>query len=183
MNKKYENYINHIVSDLEIPYFFNMENQYGLRPDEYELVLSKVIDEPISVEGNNILNKHGKVIYYEIGDGSWVRYEYDNQGNQIYFENSNGFWFKKEYDNQGNLIYHENNNGVRLDFRNVRNKYIDYIVSEIEAPYFKEMEEVYKVRPEEYELVLSRVFNQPVTIKGNYVYDKEGNVIYSEDRR
>ena len=42
MNKKYEKYINYIVNDIELPYFKNMGENYGLRPDEYELVIDKL---------------------------------------------------------------------------------------------------------------------------------------------
>ena len=42
MNKKYERYIEFIANDIEAPYFINMSDTYGLRPDEYELILSKV---------------------------------------------------------------------------------------------------------------------------------------------
>ena len=111
MNKKYERYINYIVNDLEIPYFFNMVNQYGLRPDEYELVLSKVIDEPISVEGNNIRNKQGKVIYQEDDNADWSRSEYDDDGNEIYWTNSKGRWFISRYDEHGNQVSYEDNDG------------------------------------------------------------------------
>lgn len=111
MNKKYERYINYIINDLEIPYFFNMENQYGLRSDEYELVLNKVIGEPISVEGNAIYNQQGKVIYQEDKNGDWSKSEYDNKGNEIYWTNSKGRWFISRYDEHGNQVSYEDNDG------------------------------------------------------------------------
>ena len=59
-------------------------------------------------------------------------------------------------------------------------KYIDYIVNDIELPYLKYLDQ-YGLKDSEYNLVLSKVFNQHVTIEGNYVYDTNGNRIYSED--
>ena len=69
MNKKYIKYINYIVNDIEKPYLKYLE-QYGLKQSEYSFVLSKVFNEPVTIEGN---------------------YVYDNQGNIIYNENSNGY--------------------------------------------------------------------------------------------
>ena len=61
-------------------------------------------------------------------------------------------------------------------------KYIEYIVNDIEAPYFKYMGETYGLKQGEMDLVLSKVYNQPVTIKGNHsVYDTNGNTIYYEN--
>jgi hypothetical protein len=59
-------------------------------------------------------------------------------------------------------------------------KYIDYIVSDIELPYIKSIEQ-YGLKQYEMGLVLSKVFNQPVTIKDNYVYDTNDKIIYYED--
>jgi len=50
MNKKYEIYIDYIVNGIQPPYFKNMRDQYGLRPDEYELVLSKLYDQPVGLK-------------------------------------------------------------------------------------------------------------------------------------
>ena len=61
-------------------------------------------------------------------------------------------------------------------------RYINYIVNDIELPYFNYMRDHYGLKQEEIELVLSKVFNQPVSIKGKIVYDTKGNKIYSENR-
>ena len=60
-------------------------------------------------------------------------------------------------------------------------KYIEYIVNDIEDPYFKYMRETYGLKQGEMDLVLSKVFNQPVTTKGRSVYDTNGNTIYYEN--
>ncbi len=96
MNKKYERYIEFIADDVEPPYFINMSDTYGLRPDEYKLVLSKVFNQPVTIKGSAGYNANGNLIYYE---------------------NSNGFWYKKEYDANDNQIYYENSNGVIIDNR------------------------------------------------------------------
>ena len=97
MNKKYQRYIDYIANDLQPPYYENMRDAYGLKKEEYELVLSKVYNEPVTIKGNHRV--------------------YDVNGNQIYFENSNGDWYKYEYDTNGNLIYGENSDGVIIDNR------------------------------------------------------------------
>ena len=138
MNKKYENYINHIVNDIESPYFKNMRDMYGLSPDEYESVLSKVYNLPVTIIGNSVYDEYSNKVYLESISGYWVKYDYDNDGNQIYredvdgnwskyeydadgnviyLENSDGFWVKYEYDNQGNEIYFENSDGYIEDNR------------------------------------------------------------------
>ena len=61
-------------------------------------------------------------------------------------------------------------------------KYIDYIVKDIEKPYLKSLDH-YGLKQDEIDLVLSKIYNQPVTIKGDYVcvYDTNGKVIYYEN--
>jgi len=61
-------------------------------------------------------------------------------------------------------------------------KYIEYIVNDIEKPYLKSLN-MYGLKQEECEYVLSKVYEQPVTIKGNSIhsiYDQYGNKIYFE---
>ena len=61
-------------------------------------------------------------------------------------------------------------------------KYIEYIVNDIELPYLKSLN-MYGLKQDEMDLVLSKVYNQSVTIKGDYfcVYDTNGKVIYYEN--
>ena len=59
-------------------------------------------------------------------------------------------------------------------------RYINYIVNDIELPYFNYMRDHYGLKQDEMDLVLSRVYNQPVTIKDNSVYNNQGNEIYRE---
>ena len=96
MNKKYERYIEYIVNDIQAPYFKNMRDSYGLSPDEYELVLSKVYNLPVTIIGYSV---------------------YDEYSNKVYLESSSGFWEKREYDEQGNIIYSEDSNGYISDRR------------------------------------------------------------------
>ena len=60
-------------------------------------------------------------------------------------------------------------------------RYINYIVNDIELPYFKCMRDHYGLKQDEMDLVLSKVYNESVTIKRNYVYNTNGNIIYSEN--
>ena len=58
-------------------------------------------------------------------------------------------------------------------------KYIDYIVNNIELPYLKSLDQ-YGLKDNEILMILSKVFNQPVNIKGNYVCNNNNNIIYYE---
>ena len=111
MNKKYEKYINYIVNDIEAPYFINMKDNYGLSEKEYEMVLSKVYNLPVTIKGSYVYNTNDNTIYFENSDGYWRKWEYDINGNIIYSENSDGYWEKFEYDTNGKVIYLENSDG------------------------------------------------------------------------
>ena len=100
MNAKYQRYINYIVSDIKPPYFKNMKEMYGLSPDEYESILSKIFNQPV---------KYGVTVQGYI--------VYDKQGNKLYRESSVGDWIKREYDEQGNRIYYEDSDGKIKDYR------------------------------------------------------------------
>ena len=117
MNKKYEKYIEYIVNDIKPPYFINMKDNYGLKDNEFEFVLSKVFNEPVSIKGRYVYNTNGNEIYYENSNGVWSKYEYDTNGNEIYSETSDGHWYKSEYDTNGNQIYYEESDGTIIDNR------------------------------------------------------------------
>lgn len=117
MNTKYEKYINYIVNDIKPPYFKNMVDMYGLRPDEYEFILSKVFNQPVTIKGKLVYNTNDNLIYYEDSNGYWEKSEYDTNGNKIYVENSDGYWVKREYDANGSIIYREDITGYIEDYR------------------------------------------------------------------
>jgi hypothetical protein len=107
------------ISDyLEKPYFKNMK-EYGLRPDEYPLVLSKLYNQPVTIKGRSLYNTNGNKIYSEYSTGYWEKYKHDSNGNIIYQEDSTGYWLKSEYDTNGNVIYFEDSNGRIIDNRNL----------------------------------------------------------------
>ncbi len=58
-------------------------------------------------------------------------------------------------------------------------KYIEYIARDIKPPYIHNMVNQYNLNEDEVVMVLSKLYDRPVTIKGNYVYDD--NEIYYED--
>ena len=138
MNKKYERYIEYIVNDMQPPYFKNMGDNYGLRSDEYEFVLSKLYKKPVTVGYEVVYDYNNNRIYFEDSKGFWIKREYDQNGNEIYYENSygychkrefdqngniiyfddsGGYWAKREFDQNGNEIYYENSNGEIRDYR------------------------------------------------------------------
>ena len=117
MNKRYERYIDYIVNDLEIPYFINMKDMYGLSEKEYELVLSKIFNQPVKIRNNKVYDNRDNRIYQEYSNGFWKKYEYDDQGKLIYSINSDGFWVRYEYDKQGYITYYEDSDGEIEDNR------------------------------------------------------------------
>jgi len=110
MNVKYKKYIDYIINDIELPYLKYL-NMYGLSDNEMDLVLSKVFNQPVTIEGNYVYNTNGKLIYHEDSNGYWYKREYDSNGKVIYYEDSDGYWNKSEYDQYGNNIYSENSDG------------------------------------------------------------------------
>lgn len=117
MNKKYERYIDYIVNDIELPYFINMKDNYGLKQDEMDLVLTKLYDQPVTINIRSIYDQYGNIIYIENSNGYWVKREYDSNSKLIYVEDSDGSWYKREYDSNGNEIYFENSEGNIVDYR------------------------------------------------------------------
>ena len=95
MNVKYKKYIDYIAKDIEPPYFKSLD-AYGLPYKEYELVLSKVYNQPVTIKGNRV---------------------FDSNGNEVYVETSTGYWFKREYDDNDNLLYWEDSYGDIRDNR------------------------------------------------------------------
>ncbi len=111
MKDKYKKYIEYIVNDIELPYLKSLD-QYGLKDNEKEMILSKVFNQSVTIKGNWVYNTNGNEIYIETSDGNWIKYEYDANGNLIYREDADGFWIKYEYDASGNEIYREMSNGA-----------------------------------------------------------------------
>ena len=114
MNNKYQKYIDYIVKDIKPPYFKYMRDHYGLKQEEYGLVLSKVYNESVTIKGRSVYDSNGNNIYYEDTNHNWSKYEYSSDGNyklSKYFEDSSGYWNKYKYDTNGNIIYQEYSNG------------------------------------------------------------------------
>jgi hypothetical protein len=92
MNAKYQKYIEYIVNDIQAPYFKNMRDSYGLSPNEYKSVLSKVFNQPVSIMSSNfVYGELERIIYSEDSDGYWEKAEYNEQGKLIYFETSDDY--------------------------------------------------------------------------------------------
>ena len=60
-------------------------------------------------------------------------------------------------------------------------KYIDYIVDDLQPPYYENMRDAYGLSEKEYPLVLSKLFKGPVTIEGISTYNFNDKIIYHED--
>jgi|694.fasta_scaffold127886_1 hypothetical protein len=89
--KNSKEYLDKIVSIIEIPYFKEL-GLYGIdEDDEMEYILSKVYGFEIRIVGSGILDSStNKRIYHEYSTGKWYKIEYDLNGNRTYYENSDG---------------------------------------------------------------------------------------------
>ena len=136
-------------------------------------------------------DQYGNKIYYEDYDGFWIKREYDLNGYWIYFEDSNGEWEKREYNQYGNIIYLENSTGIIIDNRNNINEsedkkeqFINKVLSILELPYFKSLNSIGIDDKDTQELILSKQYNNVVTIEydGNHshIYNSYGDEIYHE---
>ena len=90
MNNKYQKYIEYIVNDIQVPYLKSLE-QYGLKQEEMDLVLSKVFNQPVKFVVNRVFDKDNNELYYERSDGYWIKSIFDEQGNEINFYDSDGY--------------------------------------------------------------------------------------------
>ena len=117
LNKKYEIYVDYIANDIKPPYIHNMREMYGLRPDEYPLILSRVYKQPVVVRNYHIYDGNSNVIYYEESSDYWIERKYDSNDNKIYQEVNSGYWYKREYDDYNNEIYFEDSDGNIVDKR------------------------------------------------------------------
>tara|TARA_Y100000385_G_scaffold263841_1_gene296693 strand:+ start:313 stop:684 length:372 start_codon:yes stop_codon:yes gene_type:complete len=59
-------------------------------------------------------------------------------------------------------------------------EYIEYIARDIQVPYLKSLN-MYEIKQDDYHLVLSKVFNQPVDYGHGVCIDKRLNNIYNEN--
>ena len=145
MNKKYQRYIEYIINDIKPPYIHNMREIYGLREEEYKMVLSKVFNHKVMIHyGFNgteisVYNTSADLVYYEsprfweefnrqkIGGkyrvlfyhnsiGKTERFEYDSDGNDIYFEDNTGYWERREFDTNGKVISYSDSDGNYEEF-------------------------------------------------------------------
>jgi len=131
MKDKYKEYIQFIANDIEVPYHKNMET-YGIKQDDYHLVLSELYGAPVTVKFGSIVyiknsilvyDTNGNKIYVENKMGDWEKYEFDQQGEMTYNEDNTGWWAKWEYDDDGSWLYYEDSKGNIEDnrFDNVNN--------------------------------------------------------------
>ena len=99
MNNKYKKYIEYIVNDIQVPYFKSLE-QYGLKQEEMDLILSKVFNQPVKFVVNRVFDKDNNELYYERSDGYWIKTTFDDEGNEINFYDSDGYcqhYIDKQY--------------------------------------------------------------------------------------
>ncbi len=63
-----------------------------------------------------ITDDSGNLIYIEMEDGFWIKWQWSNK-RQMYCQNSSNYWEKREYDSSGNEIYYENSTGKIINNR------------------------------------------------------------------
>jgi proteasome assembly chaperone (PAC2) family protein len=189
-----EKFINGLSNMIRIPYFYNLRVNEVPR-ELWVRVLSKVYNQEVSVSvseyDNYLFDSNNNEIYYENSDGYWVKREFDKNDNLIYRESSNGFWEKQEFDKNNNQIYFENSDGDIRDNRPISSineniditpeeKFINGIVNFIKLPYFYNLR-VNEVPRELWNEILSKVYNQEVSVSNNSIFDKNDNLIYYEN--
>ena len=103
-------FIDKIIRYVKLPYFKNMEG-LGLSENEIVLVLRKIFNQPVTIEGRYVYDEQGNDIYIENSYGNWQKKEYNAQGNEIYYKDSDGYWEKREYNPNGKETYYEDSDG------------------------------------------------------------------------
>ncbi len=191
-------FVNRVLSILELPYFRSLDNIGIDDENTQKLILSKLFSDDITIEYHDydvrILDSSKNELYYEYPDGFWEKREHDSDGNLIYYEDSDGEWSKYEYDSNGNKIYYEDSNGKIIDRRNNINEsedkkdvFVNKVLSILDTPYIKSLNNMGIDVLDTQELILSRLFNDNVTIvyDGYYydvhVYNSNGDKVYYED--
>jgi hypothetical protein len=111
-----------IISEhVQLPYFDSMEGLTIYDEDDQEYIMRKIYGYNVGVYLRSIYDRitgRPQKIYWEHHDnGSWIKFEYDDNGNRIYANNSQGQWEKREYDEDGNMIYLEDSFGKKIDNR------------------------------------------------------------------
>ena len=118
--------------------------------------------------------KHSDVYCYSGNDNDVISLHlafYNDNGTDI----ADSFWVTEE---MVNLYPRTTDLNESDDFDWVRDiNTSDYL----EPPYFINMKDEYGLSPDEYIPTLSKLFDQPVSIKGGSVYDTNGKEIYYED--
>jgi hypothetical protein len=201
-----EKYVNGLSNIINIPYFYNL--RVTDTPEHlWNRILSKVFNQEVRVSNNYIYDLNNNKIYYEDSDGYWIKQEFDSNNNEIYYENSYGFWIKREYDSNNNIIYYEdsdgewykqeydlnnnriyfeNSNGKIIDKRNINEnvdpeeKYVNGLSSILKPPYFYNLS-VTDTPEHLWDRILSKIFNQEVTVNNDRIYDSNNNQIYREN--
>jgi|688.fasta_scaffold679391_1 hypothetical protein len=93
--KNSKEYLDKIVSIIEIPYFKEL-GYYGIKDiHEREYVFKQIYGFEITLItgrfiGDSIYDINGNRLYYEHNSGEWCKREFDSNDNCIYYENSNG---------------------------------------------------------------------------------------------
>ncbi len=81
---------------------------------EFEYRYTKYLN---SLDETKAYDAVGNVVYFEMVNGFWYKWEYDDRGNKIRQEDRNGFWWVAEYDEDNHQIYYEDLHGCVIGFR------------------------------------------------------------------
>ncbi|MCK9272948.1 hypothetical protein M0P65_05365 [Candidatus Gracilibacteria bacterium] len=92
----------------------NIITEYNKSVTDRIKILEEVDLRNMVIEKNNkkkYFNDKGSYIRFEISNGCWYNYEYDEKDNLIKIEDSYGYWVKLEYDENNNCIKKEHGKG------------------------------------------------------------------------
>ncbi len=81
---------------------------------EFEYRYTKYLN---SLDETKAYDAVGNVVYFEMVNGFWYKWEYDNKRNKTRHEDKNGFWWVAEYDEDNHQVYYEDIHGCVIGFR------------------------------------------------------------------
>ncbi|MDB4343517.1 hypothetical protein OAA15_00690 [bacterium] len=81
---------------------------------EFEYRYTKYLN---SLDENKAYDAVGNVVYFEMVNGFWYKWEYDNKRNKTRHEDKNGFWWVAEYNEYNHQVYYEDIHGCVIGFR------------------------------------------------------------------
>ncbi len=219
-----QRYYSRVSKVIRPPYFLDLMS-LGVPQEEWVEVFKTLYKENVLVStfyrdkqitGGIVTDKETNILYYEGEGGDYTMREFDKNNNVTYLYKTDGrgneFWEKSLFNDRGESVYYENSKGKVSDVRDPNeineSKYSDKLIGKIlntlKPPFRYDLESL-GIPRDEWDGIISKVFNEDLVMKGvedaiyvtniygeprymesrngNYFideYDNYGNVIYKE---